>query len=200
MKNCVNQTLVPEEPTRLVWGALKAQALPWQWSAPPIWTGKQHPAVKSGECQFAASHLPSLIRIHCRSMEAHARLSKKGFNVASFGTGDKVRTRRLEMEMCNFWTWTRWSCLVQVWDSPIYTSLAQAIVRSGLIWRRRMKHCTSRMGSCTCLTGRFWWEGWDEQSWPGTGQSSQHLRGCRTPTRGERPQDVSLITALLLFT
>ena len=27
----------------------------------------------------------------CRSMEAHARLSKKGFNVASFGTGDKVR-------------------------------------------------------------------------------------------------------------
>ena len=35
----------------------------------------------------------------CRSMEAHARLSKKGFNVASFGTGDKVRTRRLEMEM-----------------------------------------------------------------------------------------------------
>ena len=41
--------------------------------------------------------MPSLIRIHCRSMEAHARLSKKGFNVASFGTGDKVRTRRLEM-------------------------------------------------------------------------------------------------------
>ena len=52
-----------------------------------------------GKCQLAASHVPSLIRIHCRSMEAHARLSKKGFNVASFGTGDKVRTRRLEMEM-----------------------------------------------------------------------------------------------------
>jgi len=26
-----------------------------------------------------------------RSMEAHARLSNKGFNVASFGTGDKVK-------------------------------------------------------------------------------------------------------------
>jgi hypothetical protein len=26
-----------------------------------------------------------------RSMEAHARLQKKGFNVRSFGTGDKVR-------------------------------------------------------------------------------------------------------------
>ena len=26
-----------------------------------------------------------------RSMEAHARLQKKGFNVLSFGTGDKAR-------------------------------------------------------------------------------------------------------------
>ena len=40
----------------------------------------------------------------CRSMEAHARLSKKGFNVASFGTGDKVSQRVLKEYKVNLFS------------------------------------------------------------------------------------------------
>ena len=32
-------------------------------------------------------------------MEAHARLSNKGFNVASFGTGDKVREETIAFKI-----------------------------------------------------------------------------------------------------
>ena len=113
-------------------------------------------------------------------MEAHARLSKKGFNVASFGTGDKVSQRVLRVQSEPVF---RWSYQAPVLTSPTYTSSAQATVKSGQTSWGRTRLCTSRMASCTCWTGRCW-RGRRMPRWPGTGQSNQHLRGFKIPPRG----------------